>query len=158
MRYLADTYGRDSTLYGKTPTEQAAVEQWLEVEAQNYAGPVGGLLSQTEAYLKMRGAGATARPEVVHDLTEKLKRVLDVYDAHLAKNKYLAGDFVSLADLAHLPSTQYFILSSKDALPLFQSYTHFFAWWTDISSRPSWQRTLSEALPYVAGLELPGSA
>ncbi|CAI5508398.1 unnamed protein product [Closterium sp. Naga37s-1] len=35
----------------------------------------------------------------------KLSEVLDVYEAHLAANDYLAGSSFSLADLVHLPYT-----------------------------------------------------
>lgn len=71
----------------------------------------------------------------------KLGRVLDVYEGHLAKSKYLAGDFFSLADACHLPYIEHLIGRSKwgeviDARP------HVKAWWEDISARPAWKKVM----------------
>ncbi|RLM91620.1 glutathione-S-transferase [Panicum miliaceum] len=43
--------------------------------------------------------------KVVDESQEKLKKVLDVYEAHLSRSKYLAGDFFSFADFNHFPFT-----------------------------------------------------
>ncbi|TYI93358.1 hypothetical protein E1A91_D02G132100v1 [Gossypium mustelinum] len=42
---------------------------------------------------------------LIKESEEKLGKVLDIYEERLSKNKYLAGDFFSLADLSHLPFT-----------------------------------------------------
>ncbi|KAL3715215.1 hypothetical protein ACJRO7_007019 [Eucalyptus globulus] len=111
ISYYAEKYKRQGTdLLGKTIEERGLVEQWLEVEAQNFHPPIFDLV------LKIR---------------DKLCKVLDIYEEMLSKSKYLAGDFVSLADLSHLPFTQYLVgKMGKDA------------WWDDISSRPSWKKVL----------------
>ncbi|CAA2990170.1 glutathione S-transferase F9-like, partial [Olea europaea subsp. europaea] len=47
--------------------------------------------------------GITAGQKLIQESEEKLHKVLDIYEERLSKNKYLAGDFFSLADLGHLP-------------------------------------------------------
>ncbi|KAB2041111.1 hypothetical protein ERO13_D02G110901v2 [Gossypium hirsutum] len=42
---------------------------------------------------------------LIKESEEKLGKVLDIYEERLSKNKYLAGNFFSLADLSHLPFT-----------------------------------------------------
>ncbi|PPD68626.1 hypothetical protein GOBAR_DD34499 [Gossypium barbadense] len=64
----------------------------------------------------------------------------------LSKNKYLAGDFFSLADLSHLPFTQY-LVGQMGREYMITSRKHVSAWWDDISSRPSWQKVLQLYAP-----------
>ena len=71
----------------------------------------------------------------------KLEKVLDVYEEHLSKNKYLAGDFFSMADLSHLPLTDYLVNVAKRGKGV-TSRKHVNAWWEDISSRPAWKKVL----------------
>jgi glutathione S-transferase len=75
---------------------------------------------------------------VVKQQLEKLEKVLDIYEAHLSKNKYLAGDFFSLADLSHIPYTYYLVNVAKKGDRI-TSRKHVSAWWEDISSRASWK-------------------
>ncbi|KAF5940658.1 hypothetical protein HYC85_021825 [Camellia sinensis] len=51
----------------------------------------------------------TADEKLIQESEEKLGKVLDIYEDRLSKSKYLAGDFFSLADLSHLPFTQYLV-------------------------------------------------
>lgn len=147
MRYLAERYGGEGKfLYGKTARERALVDQWMEVESQNYFEPAMKLLTQTVTYRKLRPETVV---EPIEDYKHKFREVLKIYDAHLATSKYLAGDALSLADLTHFTPTQYLLLTSAEAADLFQSFKHVFAWWTDISSRPSFRRALAEAAPFI---------
>lgn len=50
----------------------------------------------------MHGRGA-ADPEKVKELQAKLAEKLAVYEVILSKQKYLAGDELTIADLNHLP-------------------------------------------------------
>ncbi|TYH82761.1 hypothetical protein ES332_D02G084100v1 [Gossypium tomentosum] len=72
--------------------------------------------------------------------------ILLAYFLRLSKNKYLVGDFFSLADLSHLPFTQYLVgQMGKEYMKT--SRKHVSAWWDDISSRPSWQKVLQLYAP-----------
>ncbi|KAL6615180.1 hypothetical protein ACP70R_037450 [Stipagrostis hirtigluma subsp. patula] len=73
--------------------------------------------------------------KVVEESLEKLKKVLDVYEAHLSKHDYLAGDFLSFADLNHFPYTHYFMGTPHASL--FDAYPHVKAWWERLTARPS---------------------
>ncbi|GLJ46078.1 hypothetical protein SUGI_0970680 [Cryptomeria japonica] len=125
-------------LLGKTLEERALVEQWLEVEGQNYAEPiytlVGNLFFAPKVGLPV-DLVAIERDEL------KLAKVLDIYEDRLSKSKYLAGDFFSLADLSHLPFT-YYLVNKIGKEYLVRDRKHVNAWWEDISSRPAWKKVL----------------
>lgn len=109
---------------------------WLEVESQNYHPAIAPIVVEL-VFNPMRG-GAPDQAVVAASVA-KFEKVLDIYDAHLAKSKYLAGDFFSLADLSHLPYTNYLIALAKKG-DLIESRPHVKAWWADISSRPAWKK------------------
>lgn len=47
---------------------------------------------------------------MVGENVDKLRKMLEVYELErLSKSKYMAGDFVSLADLSHFPFTHFFM-------------------------------------------------
>lgn len=75
----------------------------------------------------------------VEEKARKASAVLDVYEAHLTKNKYITGDEFTLADLNHMPEI-YLVLHSAKA-DLISSRPHVKAWWDDISARPGWKKT-----------------
>ncbi|KAK8303072.1 hypothetical protein V6Z11_D04G125800 [Gossypium hirsutum] len=72
--------------------------------------------------------------------------ILLAYFLRLSKNKYLAGDFFSPADLSHLPFTQY-LVGQMGKEYMTTNSKHVSAWWDDISSRPSWQKVLQLYAP-----------
>ncbi|NP_001295659.1 glutathione S-transferase F9-like [Jatropha curcas] len=105
IRYYAEKYKSQGTeLLGKTIEERGLVEQWLEVEAQNYHPPIYNL---TLHILFASALGFPPDEKIIKESEEKLAKVLDIYEDRLSKSKYLAGEFFSLADLSHLPFTQY---------------------------------------------------
>uniref|UniRef100_R7W6N8 glutathione transferase n=1 Tax=Aegilops tauschii TaxID=37682 RepID=R7W6N8_AEGTA len=79
--------------------------------------------------------GIPTNQKVVDESLEKLKKVLEIYEEHLSKHKYLAGDFISFADLNHFPYTFYFMATPHAVL--FDSYPHVKAWWESLVARPS---------------------
>ncbi|KAF9588919.1 hypothetical protein IFM89_017598 [Coptis chinensis] len=139
LRYYAEKYKSEGTeLLGKTVEERGVVEQWLEVEGQNYHPPIDTLIVHLKVFPKM---GVPADMKLVEESEEKLAKVLDIYEERLSKSKYLAGDFFSLADLSHLPATEYLVNDiGKDYM--IRDRKHVSAWWDDISSRPSWKKVL----------------
>ncbi|KAF9588921.1 hypothetical protein IFM89_017600 [Coptis chinensis] len=139
LRYYAEKYKSEGTeLLGKTVEERGLVEQWLEVEGQNYHPSIYNLLVHLKFFPKM---GVPVDMKLVEESEEKLAKVLDIYEERLSKSKYLAGDFFSLADLSHLPATEYLVNDiGKDYM--IRDRKHVSAWWDDISSRPSWKKVL----------------
>jgi len=65
------------------------------------------------------------------------------YEVLLNKQKYLAGDVVTLADLFHLPWGH--VAHVEYSVKVFDSYPAVSRWWKDISSRPAWIETLKTA-------------
>ncbi|CAK9872178.1 unnamed protein product [Sphagnum jensenii] len=139
-RYISDKYeGQGTALFGKTVRDKALVNQWLEVESQNYNPCVWKIVF--ECVFSQMFEGRPTNEAVVKEQLEKLEKILDVYEAQLTHHKYLAGDLFSLADLAHIPVTNNLINVAKKG-ELFASRKHLNAWWEDISSRPSWQKVV----------------
>ncbi|WP_213774107.1 glutathione-dependent disulfide-bond oxidoreductase [Bradyrhizobium sp. dw_78] len=71
------------------------------------------------------------------------KRQLDVLDRRLADNKYLAGDMLTIADIAVFPwyggLAQGLLYGGGEFLSV-QDYKHLQRWTADIASRPAVQR------------------
>lgn len=144
VRYIAEKYkGEGAALYGSTVEERALTEQWLEVEGQSYTSAVQPIFYEL-LLAPMRGLPTDL--SVVEASLGKLATVLDVYEEHLARTPYLAGDFFSLADLSHLPQTHH-LLSRAEVAELFHCRKHVKAWWDTISSRPAWKKAVAFSAP-----------
>lgn len=146
MRYIANKFENQGTpkLSGSTVEERAQVDQWLEVDSGT-TSPI--LLTLVKEHIYNPGFFKTAtNPAVVAEFTGKLAEVLDIYETHLSKHKYLAGDFVSIADLAHVPYG-YLYFNVADKPELLNSRKHVAAWWKELISRPAWKKVLSIAGP-----------
>ncbi|GLJ52777.1 hypothetical protein SUGI_1124210 [Cryptomeria japonica] len=140
IRYYAEKYaGQGICLLGKTLEERAVVEQWLEVEGQNFGPHAYALVYQLLFAPRINMPQDKA---FIESSAQKLGEVLDVYEERLSKSKYLAGDFYSLADLSHLPFTEY-IVNGTDKAYLIRNRKHVNTWWEDISSRPAWKKVLA---------------
>lgn len=139
MRYYAEKYRSQGVeLLGKTIEERGLVEQWLEVEAQNFHPPAYNLAIHI---LFAPLFGVIPDPKVIEESEVKLVKVLDIYEERLSKNKYLAGDFFSLVDISHIPFIDY-IVNDMEKAYLIKERKNVSAWWDDISSRPSWKKVI----------------
>ncbi|KAI3929149.1 hypothetical protein MKX01_006385 [Papaver californicum] len=140
IRCYAEKYKSQGTeLLGKTIEERGVVEQWLEVESQNYHPHIYNLVVHLKFHPKM---GLPIDEKLLEESEEKLGKVLDIYEDRLSKSKYLAGDFYSLADLTHLPFTHYLVNDIGKAY-MIKDRKHVSAWWDDITSRSSWKQVLA---------------
>lgn len=76
----------------------------------------------------------------VASLTATLATKLQAYEAILSKQKYLAGDELTIADLFHLPYGK--MVADLGAAPglLDGSLPHVAAWWKEISGLEAWAR------------------
>ncbi|KAJ3703840.1 hypothetical protein LUZ61_007545 [Rhynchospora tenuis] len=117
-------------------SESAMVDVWLDVEAHQYNPAISPIVYQSLILPRMYGG--TPDQSIIDTNLEKLKKVLDVYEARLSKSKYLAGDFFSLADLSHFSYTKYFMATPYASV--FDSYPHVKAWWEDFTSRPAFKK------------------
>jgi glutathione S-transferase len=80
--------------------------------------------------------GMTSDKATFDQLIADLSTRLDVYDQILSKQKYLAGDEITLADLYHLPGAH---MLPKTGSNIMEEKPNVARWYKDISSRPSWQ-------------------
>ncbi|KAF7019835.1 unnamed protein product [Triticum aestivum] len=113
--------------------EATMVDIWTEVEAHTYNPALSPVVY--ECLFNPLLQGIPTNQKVVDESLEKLKKVLEIYEEHLSKHKYLAGDFISFADLNHFPYTFYFMATPHAVL--FDSYPHVKAWWESLVARPS---------------------
>ena len=129
----------DATRGGKlTPgdaKQRAIMEQWLSLEQGTVTPEISGIVAQ-RVFAPMFG-GKTDEAAVARH-AEKAKQGLDVMDAHLAKNEYLAGAQFSLADAFFMP---YFALAlHTPEATLLTGRPNIDAWWKRVSARPSWTK------------------
>ncbi|XP_066367120.1 glutathione S-transferase 1-like [Miscanthus floridulus] len=140
-KYVARKHKPDLLREGNLK-ESAMVDVWLEVEANQYTAALNPILYQC---LVSPMFGGTTDQKVVEENLEKLKKVLEVYEARLAKHKYLAGDFLSLADLNHVSVT--LCLLATPHASVFDAYPHVKAWWDGLMARPSVQKVAALMKP-----------
>ncbi|TVU34670.1 hypothetical protein EJB05_16514 [Eragrostis curvula] len=139
-RYIATKYKSQGP--DLVPTPSAKLEVWLEVESHHFYPAVSPLVFELLVKPMLGGAPDAA---VVDKHADALGKVLDVYEAHLAQNKYLAGESFTLADLNHMPYLLY--LSKTPKAELVAARPHVRAWWEDIATRPAFQKTVA-AIPF----------
>lgn len=140
MRYLVEKC-ENTTLIGKTLKERAVVNQWWEVESQNFNRPCVSLVHLWHG-VNFKGLPRDDAAEA--EQVGKVEKVLDVYEAVLSSSKYLAGDSFTVADLVHLPNGN-MMTTALGKSELFTSRPRVSAWWNDISSRPSFQKVLASS-------------
>ncbi|KAL0396175.1 UNVERIFIED_CONTAM: Glutathione S-transferase F11 [Sesamum calycinum] len=140
IRYYAAKCASDggTNLLGDTLEERAIVDQWLEVEVNNYNSLIYNMVLQLLVLPRM---GLVGDMELVRDCKGKLRKVLDVYEERLASSKYLAGERFTIADLSHLPNTR-FVMNEGGMEHLIKGRKNVYRWWMDISSRPSWKKVM----------------
>ncbi|XP_030955613.1 glutathione S-transferase-like [Quercus lobata] len=139
-RYVCDKYADKGNkgLYGTNPLAKASIDQWIEAEGQNFNPPSSTLVFQLAFAPRMN---IKQDKVVIRQNEEKLSKVLDIYEKRLGEARFLAGDEFSLADLSHLPNTQY-LVSGTDKGNLFTSRENVGRWWDEISSRDSWKKVV----------------
>ncbi|TVU35022.1 hypothetical protein EJB05_16887, partial [Eragrostis curvula] len=124
--------------------ESAMVDVWLEVEAHQYNAALHPIIFEI---LISPILGGTCDQKVVDENLEKLKKVPEVYEARLTKCKYLAGDFISLADLNHVSAT--LCLFATPYASVLDAYPRVKAWWDGLVARPSAQKAATLMKPSV---------
>ncbi|KAM7518123.1 hypothetical protein LguiB_017085 [Lonicera macranthoides] len=139
-RYIAEKYADqgNKALYGTNPLERASIDQWLEVEGHSFNPPISELV-----LLLAFGARKKSKQEEaqIKQNEAKLNKVLDIYERRLGDSPYLAGEDFTLADLSHLPNTQ-FLVTATDRGKLFTLRKNVGRWWADISGRDSWKKVV----------------
>ncbi|MBN8228875.1 glutathione S-transferase family protein [Corallococcus macrosporus] len=122
----------DRTLPGTSltpadPKGYALMEQFIGVEQSYFSGPAMKVVME-----RFRG---TNNEENIAKGREGVKHPLEVIDAVLAKQPFLAGKDFTLAEVSWAPYVEYlFVVGEKD---LVTPHKHVVAWWERVSNRPS---------------------
>ncbi|KAJ6582582.1 glutathione S-transferase [Mycena vulgaris] len=145
-RYLAEKFADQGTpliptdLKGKALFEQAASVEFATFNplvvkvAMEIVGKSRQGLPVDQAFVD---AG-------VKELSEKL----DVYEAILGKQKYLAGNEFTLADLFHLYSAGLLAAAGIDIMS--KKGPNVTRWWTELMNRPAWVKLQREGIKSTA--------
>ena len=133
-RYLDGKAG--GTLTPKDPQARARMEQWISVETSNFAPHA----------MKFIYHGVFKReqtPEVLKAAGAALDTAFGVLEHALATQSYLAGDQFSLAEICFAPYLEY--LPATPAAGKLAEHPQVAAWWSKVSSRPAWLKTVGRA-------------
>jgi len=137
-RYLATKYADQGTKLIPNASDikaTALFEQAASIETANF--DVFASKAGFEAVIKKSKPGMVTDQAVVDSCVAMLTAKLDGYEVILGKQKYLAGDELTVADLFHLP---YGAMLAKFGCTLMTTKGPNVArWWNEITSRPSWQ-------------------
>ncbi|TVU20852.1 hypothetical protein EJB05_30452 [Eragrostis curvula] len=114
-------------------SQSAQVDVWIEVEAQTFDTAMSAI--SFECFTKPIFMGGTTNDQIVQENVVKLIKALEIYEARLSNYKYLAGDFISLADLGHTPMLRYLLATPHASVV--DAYPQVKAWIRDIMKRPS---------------------
>eukprot|EP00753_Platysulcus_tardus_P017527 PLAT6429.1.p1 GENE.PLAT6429.1~~PLAT6429.1.p1 ORF type:complete len:227 (+),score=34.94 PLAT6429.1:49-681(+) len=139
-RYLAAKAG--SPLLPTNLKDLARFEQAASIEQANF-DPFASGIAFEKVFKGFRGL-ATDDARVAEYATA-LEGKLDAYEKILSKQKYLAGDNITLADLFHLPYGSMLAPVGFNFLEDAAKRPNVARWWKDISSRPSWQAVKDRA-------------
>jgi len=132
-RYLAKKYASQGPPLIPTDLQgEALFEQAASIEQANFDPYASGLAY--EKVFKVR-RGLQTDEKRVEELTATLNGKLDGYEEILSKQKYLAGDEVTLADLFHLPYGSMLGMMKFDVI---EKRPNVSRWFNELSSRPAW--------------------
>lgn len=124
--YLASKVGK---FLGNTDREKFTTLQWLMFQM----GGIGPMLGQAHHF---RIYAPEKIEYAVNRYTNEAKRLYGVIDKQVAKNRYLAGDEYTIADIATFP----WLRSWKNQGIDFDEYPHAKRWFDEISERPAVKR------------------
>ncbi|KAF6987137.1 hypothetical protein CFC21_004807 [Triticum aestivum] len=107
----------------------------MEVEAHHYSPIMDAILME----IRIRPIfGQRVDESAVEGNIEKLKKVLEVYESRQSSSRYLAGDFISLADLNHVSTI--LCLGITPYRSVLDAYPRVRAWWDCLRARPAVRR------------------
>ncbi|KAG8045129.1 hypothetical protein GUJ93_ZPchr0008g12389 [Zizania palustris] len=113
--------------------DSARVDVWLEVESHHFDRPMAVIIYQC-LVLPVYFGGKTDE-KIVEENLETLRKTFRVYEDRLSRSTYLAGDFISLADLSHFP-TAYYLLATPHA-GMLDEFPRVKAWIDGMLARPA---------------------
>lgn len=135
MQYLADlTPGQ--TLYPQDARARADVNRWMFWASQHFA-PAISVFTWENVWKAYTGSGQADPAELARGEREVLQ-FGKVLDGHLAGRQYVAGQSLTLGDIAVAAPIMYLDMAQ---LPLKQ-FPHVMAWFHRMESLECWQSTV----------------
>ncbi|KAF5309772.1 hypothetical protein D9611_013593 [Ephemerocybe angulata] len=133
-RYIAEKYADQGTpLIPKDLKAKGHFEQAASVEQANYDAYAGKAVVE-KVFKPM--FGQTPDDAVVERLLTSLEASLDVYEKILSKQKYVAGNEITLVDIFHLPLLSLLPLTGRD---VYSTRPNVEKWAKGLIDRPSFQ-------------------
>ncbi|KAK7058104.1 thioredoxin-like protein [Favolaschia claudopus] len=129
-RYVAAKYASSALL----PTEHQAnalFEQAASIEFANFEPSA----SKAGLQLYMSKQGQPCDENVVKEQLAVLEKKLEAYELILSRQRYLAGETLTLADLFHLPYAAYVTYGGSDIMTRRPNVAR---WFNELISRPAW--------------------
>ncbi|KAG8952801.1 hypothetical protein FRC04_003726 [Tulasnella sp. 424] len=134
-RYIATKYADQGTKLLPDPSDAKAValfEQAACIEQADF-DPYASGIAYEKVFNPMKGTPTDEKR--FQYLVDTLSSKLDGYERILSKQKYLAGNEITIADLWHLPYAE---MSEKFAPQVYESHPKVNAWYKELKERPSW--------------------
>ncbi|KAG6908614.1 hypothetical protein DXG01_004017 [Tephrocybe rancida] len=132
-RYIATKWAEQGTKLIPTDfKEHALFEQAASSEQSNFDSPASAAVYEN---IIKRYYGGVPDPAIFEAHIQKLDGKLDAYEKILSRQKYVAGDEITLADLFHLP---YGVKLAEAGSDIMERKPNVARWFKDITSRPSW--------------------
>jgi glutathione S-transferase len=134
LQYLADR--TPSSLWPDDARARADITRWQSWQLAHWGSEACQPLIFQRLVKKLLNLGPPDAEAVVKG-TEAFNRDAGMLDAHLAKQPYLVGTAVTLADFAVAAPLFY---TQQAELPL-ASYPHLRDWFSRVSALPAWRET-----------------
>lgn len=129
IRYLNDQHG--GRLVPSDVRGRAAMDQWIDVNYSYFsAAALKPILHNV--------FGFTQDEATLEAASAVIERTLDVLDARLGAEPYLAGEQFSLADIVYLPHLDYLMATPLQAAVSCRG--NVASWWARTSERASWRK------------------
>ncbi|KAJ7097158.1 glutathione S-transferase [Mycena belliarum] len=135
-RYIAEKYASQGTPLVPAVTDvrgRALFEQAASIEFANHDPFASKAVFEM---LVKPMLGLPSDSAVFNALIAGLSAKLDAYEVILGKQKYLAGDEVTLADLFHIPHASMLKMAGSDLMTT--KGPNVARWFNDITTRPAW--------------------
>src|SRR5262245_52453874 len=143
MQYLASR--SPNTLWPSDPRTRADIMRWQSWQLAHFGPDACQPLTFQRLVKKILNLGPPDEA-VVAKATEAFHREARVLDAHLAKQSYLVGGALTLADFSVAATMTY----AKEAELPVAPYAHLRDWLTRITALPAWRDSAPQRAPAAA--------
>ncbi|KAJ7191424.1 glutathione S-transferase [Mycena pura] len=142
-RYIAEKYPHQGTKLVPTGLQARALfEQAASVEFANFYPALTKVAMES---LGKQRQGLPVDQAVLDAALVELSAKLDVYEVILSKQKYVAGNELTIVDLFHLSYAPLLAGAGIDVMTK-ESRPNVTRWWNELISRPTWIKVKEEGI------------